>query len=130
MGDGILMGLLLLEIMGKKQQPLRAIVQDLLGDLGPFYYGREDLRTAPFSKVEMVQRLLQDAPQGIAGLSVASINALDGVKYVFAENEGWLLIRPSGTEPVLRVYAEARSHEIVAELLKQGAFLAEARQSH
>jgi alpha-D-glucose phosphate-specific phosphoglucomutase len=128
MGDGILMGLLLLEIMAKKQQPLRAIVHDLLNDLGPFYYGREDLRTAPFSKKALVKRLVQDAPAEIAELTVASIDDGDGVKYLFAESGGWLLIRPSGTEPVLRVYAEARSHEKVAELLKQGALLADARR--
>jgi alpha-D-glucose phosphate-specific phosphoglucomutase len=127
MGDGILMGLLLLEIMAKKQQPLRTIIQEMQNDLGPFYYGREDLRTAPFSKSELVRRLAQDAPQGIAGLRVASINNRDGVKYVFAENQGWLLIRPSGTEPVLRVYAEARSRAKVKELLKQGIVLADAR---
>jgi alpha-D-glucose phosphate-specific phosphoglucomutase len=128
MGDGILMGLLLLEIMAKKRQPLRAIVNDMLDDLGPFYYGREDLRTAPFSKKQLVQRLVRDPPQGIAGLRVASINDRDGVKYLFADNEGWLLIRPSGTEPVLRVYAEARSREKVAELLKQGVVLADVKQ--
>ena len=130
MGDGILMGLLLLEIMGKKRQPLGAIVHEMLFDLGPFYYGREDLRTAPFSKKELVQRLVQEAPTGIAGLSVASVNDRDGVKYLFEENSGWLLIRPSGTEPVLRVYAEARSREKVAELLKQGVALAEAKQEY
>lgn len=124
MGDGILMGLLLLEIMAKKKQPLRTIVQEMQSDLGPFYYGRDDLRTAPFSKTEMVARLVQGAPKSIAGLSVASINDRDGVKYLFADNEGWLLIRPSGTEPVLRVYAEARTKEKVTELLKQGSELA------
>lgn len=126
MGDGILMGLLLLEIMGQKRLPLRAIVQEMLNDLGPYYYGRKDLRTAPFSKKQLVDRLTQNAPQGIAGLRVATVNDRDGVKYSFAGNEGWLLIRPSGTEPVLRVYAEARTRETVGELLKQGMVLAEA----
>lgn len=129
MGDGILMGLLILEIMGKKQQRLRVIVREMLDDLGPFYYGRNDVRTRPFSKAELVNRLVQNAPQGIAGLQVAGVNDLDGVKYLFARNEGWLLIRPSGTEPVLRVYAEARSREIVAELLRQGMILANAKGS-
>ncbi len=125
MGDGILMGLLLLEIMSHHRQPLREIVRDLLADLGPFYYGRKDLRTAPFSKAELVRRLVQDAPAEIAGLRVASINDRDGVKYLF-EDGCWLLIRPSGTEPVLRVYAEARTHEQVAELLNQGVELSNA----
>lgn len=129
MGDGILMGLLLLEIMGKERQSLRSIIDKMLLDLGPFYYAREDLRTAPFSKEALVRRLVDSAPSGIAGLSVASVSDRDGVKYIFAENEGWLLIRPSGTEPVLRVYAEARSREKVAELLRQGVVLAEATKT-
>jgi phosphomannomutase len=126
MGDGILMGLLLLEIMAKKRQPIRTIVQDMLDDLGPFYYARRDLRTAPFSKKELVRRLVEDAPLSMAGLEVSSVNDRDGVKYLFAGNAGWLLIRPSGTEPVLRIYSEARSREKVAELLDQGIGLADA----
>jgi alpha-D-glucose phosphate-specific phosphoglucomutase len=124
MGDGILMGLLLLEIMSRHKQPLHEIVRDLLADIGPFYYGRNDLRTAPFAKADLVRRLMEDAPNQIAGLTVASLSDRDGVKYLF-DNGSWLLIRPSGTEPVLRVYSEARSREQVAELLKYGVSLAD-----
>ncbi len=119
MGDGILMGLFLLEIMSKKHASLHTLVADLYKDVGPFHYGRQDLHTAPFSKAELVRRLAENAPQAIAGLRVVSLNNKDGVKYLF-ENGGWLLIRPSGTEPVLRVYAEARSPEEVEALLQYG----------
>jgi phosphomannomutase len=61
----------------------------------------------------------------MAGSPLASINLRDGVKYVMANNS-WLLIRPSGTEPVLRVYAEAHSPEIVQTLLAEGRALAES----
>jgi phosphomannomutase len=125
MGDGILMGLLLLEIMSEKHTPLDELVRDLLAEVGPFYYARNDLTTEPFSKPELVRRLTDGAPAQIAGLRVTSINDNDGVKYLF-DDGGWLLIRPSGTEPVLRVYAEARSRDKVAELLRHGAELSGA----
>ena len=65
------------------------------------------------------------APATLAGSPLASINFRDGVKYVLADNS-WLLIRPSGTEPVLRVYAEAHSPETVQALLAEGRALADS----
>ena len=95
-----------------------------MADLGPVDYGRDDRQTRPFNKAEMVQRLVASAPERIAGLRVAAIDKLDGVRYRF-DDGGWLLIRPSGTEPLLRVYAEARDGETVHALLEAGAALAE-----
>ena len=130
-GDGILMGLLLLEIMATCDQPLHVIISELMDDVGPFHYGRNDLKTRPFdeaqdrpfSKEELVERLMAEVPSRVCGLRVEGINNSDGVKYLL-EDENWLLIRPSGTEPVLRIYAEARSREMVGRLLEEGAKLA------
>jgi len=122
-GDGILMGLLLLEVMATLRQPLHVIIQDLMDDIGPFYYARHDARTQPFSKSELVARLTANAPSELAGVPVHQVNDSDGVKYLLAD-DSWLLIRPSGTEPVLRIYSEARSPERVQTLLKAGARLA------
>lgn len=122
-GDGILMGLLLLEVIASRGQPLRAILDELMADLGPFYYARDDIHTRPFSKPELVARLCANVPAELAGIRVVGLNNRDGVKYLLAD-DSWLLIRPSGTEPVLRIYAEGRSREQVRELLKQGAVLA------
>ncbi|MFQ5858514.1 MAG: phosphoglucomutase/phosphomannomutase family protein [Anaerolineae bacterium] len=123
-GDGILMGLLLIEIMAHHRQPLHEIVDDLLADLGPVAYAREDVRTErPFSKPELVERLMAGAPAELAGRRVAHINSADGIKYVLADGS-WLLIRPSGTEPVLRIYAEAPDEAGVQALLRAGAALA------
>ena len=77
----------------------------------------------PFSKPELVKRLVDTAPATIDGQSVPDLNTRDGVKYLLAD-DSWLLIRPSGTEPVLRVYAEARSEADVYTLLDAGAHLA------
>lgn len=129
MGDGILMGLLLVEMMSHYGIGLRELTADLRAELGAFYYARRDLRTKPFSKSEMVKHLTEDAPARMAGLNLVSINGGDGVKYLF-DDSSWLLIRPSGTEPVLRVYSEARSPELVQELLAQGVALSDSARSH
>ena len=119
-GDGVLMGLLLLEVISTAGAPLHELVEDLQAEVGPARYAREDLRLRhPVSKPKMVERLTQDAPSHLAGEEVLEVQTTDGVKYVLAD-DSWLLIRPSGTEPVLRVYAEARSDEMVEELLSYG----------
>jgi phosphomannomutase len=124
-GDGILFGLLLLEIVAGSGATLEELVAELLRDVGPAQYARKDLRLArPVSKGDMVRRLTDGAPAEIGGLRVAKVEALDGVKYVM-EDDSWLLIRPSGTEPVLRVYAESRDDALVAALLRFGQSLTE-----
>ncbi|MCW5882734.1 MAG: phosphoglucomutase/phosphomannomutase family protein, partial [Anaerolineae bacterium] len=123
-GDGLLMGLLLLEVMAHQgQRKLSKVVDGLLEELGPVYYDREDRRVRPFAKQDMVQRLVANAPTELGGIAVARVNASDGVKYLLAD-DAWLLIRPSGTEPVLRIYAEGRSPEQVKALLAAGVELA------
>ena len=122
-GDGILMGLLLLEVMATYGRPLHVIIGELMDEIGHFYYGRHDIEARSFSKQELVKRLTAEAPSRICGLTVKGINSSDGVKYLL-EEDSWLLIRPSGTEPVLRIYAEARSPEMVGRLLEAGAELA------
>ncbi len=124
-GDGIIMGLLLLEMVAAGGVPLDEMVADLLRDVGPALYARKDLRlTHPVSKPVMTKRLTECAPGQIGGVKVAQVETLDGVKYVMAD-DAWLLIRPSGTEPVLRVYAEARDEGMLKELLSFGQTLAE-----
>ena len=124
-GDGILMGLLLTEMVADSGIPLDEMIADLLTDVGPAHYKRVDLRLArPVVKSDMVKQLAEDAPSSIGGVEVSTINTLDGAKYLLAD-DSWLLIRPSGTEPVLRVYAEARDPEQVSRLLEFGQTVAE-----
>jgi phosphomannomutase len=123
-GDGIVMGLLLLEMMSASRSTLEELVRDLLAEAGPASYSRLDLRLSrPVPKARMVKTLLDAAPASIGGVTVASVNDLDGVKYLM-EDDSWLLIRPSGTEPVLRVYAEAREPKMVEALLSHGRAVA------
>jgi alpha-D-glucose phosphate-specific phosphoglucomutase len=123
-GDGILMGLLLLEIMAEAGVPLVEIVADLQQEFGPTHYERTDFHLkTPVPKKQMVAQLQAKAPATMAGESVREVHTFDGIKFVLAD-DSWLLIRPSGTEPVLRVYAEAPSPEMVAALLAEGRQMA------
>jgi phosphomannomutase len=123
-GDGILMGLLLVEMVATSGKSLHTMVNDLLDDVGPAFYQRRDLRLKhPVAKKEMTSYLANNAPDEIGGMSVSEIQTVDGVKYIIEEGS-WLLIRPSGTEPVLRVYAEGRSQEMRDSLLGFGEEIA------
>ncbi len=123
-GDGILMGLLLIEIVAKWRRPLSELVDQLVQEAGPSYYKRLDLTlNRPVSKDKMKQTLLDNKPAKIGGFPVAEIGSLDGIKYIL-EDGSWLLIRPSGTEPVLRVYTEGRSAEVMEALIDFGKEIA------
>lgn len=119
-GDGILMGLLLLEIMAQTRAPLHEIIADLQANFGPAHYGRIDthlVRQLP--KKQIVSMLADFAPGSLNGETVTRVDTMDGIKF-YLSDQSWLLIRPSGTEPVLRIYAEARSNVAVTALLKAG----------
>ncbi|WP_322792201.1 phosphoglucomutase/phosphomannomutase family protein [Bellilinea sp.] len=119
-GDGILMGLLIVEMVADSGGSLVDLVDDLLAEVGPAFYERRDLRLKhPVAKDKMTARLQNEAPAQIGGEKIIEISTRDGVKYILSD-DSWLLIRPSGTEPVLRVYAEGRSMDMVKELLRYG----------
>lgn len=123
-GDGVLMGLLLLEVVAHAGVPLSELVADIQREAGPTCYVRNDVRLRhPVDKRAMVVRLSQNPPSKLAGTDVADVITMDGIKYRLAD-QSWLLIRPSGTEPVLRVYAEAPEKGIVEELIEYGKEIA------
>ena len=124
-GDGPIMGLLLVELIAESRMTLTELVDDLLADVGPAFYERTDLRLSrPVAKAEMTEFLTSRAPAEIGSQAIQEISQKDGVKYIMAD-DSWLLIRPSGTEPVLRVYAEGRSREMVKALMGYGKTVAE-----
>jgi len=123
-GDGPIMGLLLVEMIAAARKPLHKLVEELLAEVGPAFYERTDLRLShPVAKAEMTNYLTKQAPAEIGGKKVVEVGSMDGIKYILAD-DSWLLIRPSGTEPVLRVYAEGRSVEMVKALLDYGEKIA------
>lgn len=119
-GDGILMGLLIVEMVAASGGSLRDLVAGLIRQYGPAHYSRTDLRLKrPVEKKEMNFRLTVSAPASIGGEKVLKVANTDGTKYILAD-DSWLLIRPSGTEPVLRVYAEGRSEKMLKALIAYG----------
>ncbi len=118
------MGLLMLELLACQRKPLDQIIGELMQKFGVFHYGRNDVRTRAFDKVELTHKLTSEAPDRLLDQQVVQVNNSDGVKYLLGD-DSWLLIRPSGTEPVLRIYAEARNRHDVQQLLKVGARLAQ-----
>ena len=122
--DGLLMSLLLAEMMGQRKKGLGELVSDMIAITGPMEYSRNDMRITPTIKDSFMARLPQIAPTEVAGAPVLDIVRADGIKFLFAE-DAWLLLRPSGTEPLVRVYAEAPSAQLVADLLSAGRSLVE-----
>lgn len=120
--DGIFIGLLVLEIMASKKQTLSGLVEELFDEYGCFYYDRIDLHADEAKKRAIVTKASKGDFSTIGGHRVTGFNDLDGYKYRF--DGGWLLIRPSGTEPVLRIYCEADSPEKVENVLHFAAGLA------
>ena len=121
--DGILMGLLLLEAMAESGKGLRQLLSETMDEIGHFFYRRIDLPIAADVKARLIDCLQSAPPDVIAGRRVASTNFKDGFKFLFADG-AWLLVRPSGTEPVLRLYSEAGDPAVVEELLSAGRQLA------
>ena len=115
--DGILMALLLLEAMAMSGKGLRALLEETMDEIGHFHYTRIDLPIDQGAKRLLMEKLHAGGIAEIAGFEVARHNFSDGFKYIFHDGS-WLLIRPSGTEPVLRLYSEAGDPGKVALLLQ------------
>jgi phosphomannomutase len=116
--DGVLNSLLLAEVMADRGRTLGELVQELTQEFGPQFYGRVDLEIDMDVAQRIVRLVGQKKIKRIAGTKVTSVDDLDGAKMRFS-NSAWLLVRASGTENVLRLYAEAPSAERVRALLTE-----------
>jgi phosphomannomutase len=121
--DGILMGLLLLEAMAMSGKGVRRLLDETMDEIGHFSYQRIDLPIDNVAKERLIARLKIGGIGAIADRPVTAENFRDGFKYIFGDGS-WLLIRPSGTEPVLRLYCEAGDRQAVDELLAAGRAIA------
>jgi phosphomannomutase len=124
--DGVLAGLFLLDLMIKLQKSPSRLIEYLYSLVGPHYYDRIDMVLQPERRDETIERVKAARPARIAGLKVTHVDTLDGFRYVL-EDGGWLLIRFSGTEPLVRVYTETTDSSRVQAILADGRRLVEGR---
>jgi phosphoglucomutase len=117
--DGILACLLAAELVASRGGArLKTLLQELYGEVGTFLTKRLSYRLEQ-SAVDGLEDRLKQPPGNLAGLAVIEVNRLDGVKMIL-EDGSWLLFRVSGTEPVVRLYAEAASPERLDRLVTAG----------
>ncbi|HEV7796722.1 MAG TPA: phosphoglucomutase/phosphomannomutase family protein [Pyrinomonadaceae bacterium] len=125
--DGILNSLLFLETIIAAGKPPSEMLRDLHREFGEFHFRRRDLRVDQSVGQRVIEELQKHPPQELAGYTVAGVETTDGTKLLF-DDESWLLFRPSGTEPMLRVYAEATTTAKAEALLSAGEALASEAQ--
>ncbi|MXW64865.1 MAG: phosphoglucomutase/phosphomannomutase family protein [Bacteroidetes bacterium SB0662_bin_6] len=118
--DGLYIGLLVMQMMAQRGKQLSELVAELHDEFGAQAYRRIDFRTTDAKKAGILERLRKgDGPEAIAGSAVLRVDPFDGFKHHV--EGGWLLVRPSGTEPLLRVYAEAETPERAHALILDAA---------
>ncbi|MDR2957854.1 MAG: phosphoglucomutase/phosphomannomutase family protein, partial [Coriobacteriales bacterium] len=131
--DGLLMALLLVEMMASRSKTLAELVEELLQQVGTLEYGRRDLRLSEAQKAVFLSQHVNVAGTDYSPYSplftslneeIFEIERVDGIMIRFV-SDAWLLARPSGTEPLVRVYAEAANDQRVQELLDIGCAMAE-----
>jgi phosphomannomutase len=120
--DGIAAGLMLLELLATEKISVNKVLTKLEKQFGPHCYGRIDAHFPLEKRGVLMEFLQKNPPARLLRSPLAGMKTFDGVKFV-AEDSSWLMLRGSGTEPILRIYAEAKSVADVQKLLKLGAKL-------
>ncbi|MBX7170664.1 MAG: phosphoglucomutase/phosphomannomutase family protein [Pyrinomonadaceae bacterium] len=116
--DGILACLLAAEAVAARGKSLTEQLSDLIEKVGNLESGRIGVKLTQEVATSLKEKLAQE-PTEIGGKKIENINRMDGVKFMF-EDGSWMLMRPSGTEPMVRIYAEAEDKEVLEVLLEQG----------
>ncbi|NSW46121.1 MAG: phosphoglucomutase/phosphomannomutase family protein [Bacteroidales bacterium] len=117
--DGIWMGLTIWNALVESGKTLEQLIEEIYAITGKFYYSRYDLKVDETLKKAVINACKNETFTAFSGEKIIRTETLDGYKYFFNENE-WLMIRPSGTEPLLRIYSEASSPERVENFIKSG----------
>jgi alpha-D-glucose phosphate-specific phosphoglucomutase len=117
--DAILAGLYFLDFMVKTGKTPSQLLDYLYSKVGPHYYDRRDFHVSRAKRQTILHRLSSSSPDTIAGSKVSKVDTADGYRF-FLGNDSWLLIRFSGTEPLIRIYSEAESLERAERLLDEG----------
>lgn len=121
--DGILSGLMLLDMMVKTDMGVADLLAELEDKVGPHHYDRLDLQFDESQRAAILARLQHGAPASLGGKRVERVDTIDGFRYLLSGGY-WTLVRFSGTEPLLRIYAEAESPAAVRLLLDEAHALA------
>ena len=121
--DGILAGLYFLDMMIKTGKTPSQLVDNLYSKVGPHYSDRVDIKFPEGARLAIDNRIRRNSPKSIDGVKVVKADTTDGFRFILADNT-WLLIRFSGTEPLIRIYAESNSPARVERLLEFGRELA------
>ena len=114
--DGIWIGLMILEFMAKTGKTLGELIQEVYDLVGPFSSDRDDLHLKEEQKQAIIERCKNNPYQSFGNYRVQSLETIDGFKFSLSDDE-WVMMRPSGTEPVLRVYAQAPTMKGVRSIL-------------
>jgi phosphomannomutase len=113
--DGILAGLLAVELIAHAGQSFKQLTEDFASRYGSVVSQRFDIKTSELLKGKVIDRLHEYRPRMMAGIKVEAVSELEGKKFVM-EDGSWVLIRPSGTEPVFRIYIEAGTTEQLIQI--------------
>jgi phosphomannomutase len=116
--DGIWMGLVIWEFMAKSGKTLDQLIEEVYSITGPFSFERNDVHLAESRKLEIIADCKARKFAHFGDYQVLRVEDMDGYKFFFNEDE-WMMIRPSGTEPLLRIYAEGSTRERTLDMLKQ-----------
>lgn len=117
--DGILSGLLILEMMAMRKKKILDILKSIDKEYGTYEYKRLDLKYPDDKKPKLMASLSSNPPKEILGKPVVEIKTTDGYKFI-CDDRSWLMLRLSGTEPILRVYAEAPTEKAALAILDFG----------
>ncbi|HWR39537.1 MAG TPA: phosphoglucomutase/phosphomannomutase family protein [Patescibacteria group bacterium] len=122
--DGLLLGFLLIEMVAAYGKTLGQLIDEMMNELGWFYYERVDLHLDTDKKDRLMQTLASGSPPELSKWGILSYNRLDGCKLML--KDGWVMFRASGTEPIVRIYAEANKPGRLREMMTQAVDYANA----
>ena len=117
--DGIAAGMMLLELLATERVSVNQLLRRLEKQFGPHHYARLDTHFPLEKRSALMEFCKTHPPQKLAGSPLAEVKSYDGVKYS-AKDGAWLMLRGSGTEPILRIYAEAKTEPAVRKLIREG----------